>query len=105
MKMFGFLLTADFPGSLWTINSSLLRGESLPCLLVIASFRKISSASNRVLCDQPIHHFCKADADDLAQEHLLRKAQMRKAFSFHFSQVPAPFALVLMHFISLTWAV
>lgn len=70
MKMFGFLLTADFPGSLWTINSSLLRGESLPCLLVIASFRKISSASNRVLCDQPIHHFCKADADDLAQEHL-----------------------------------
>lgn len=67
-----------------------------PCLLVIASFRKISTASNRVLCDQPIHpFFAKLMLMALCRSTSSGKPSREKPVSFHFSQVPTPFALVL----------
>lgn len=81
-------------------------GESLSCLLVIASFRKISSALNRVLCDQPIHQFLQSWCWWPCSGAPPRKSPDEKShLSFHFSCIPAPFVLVLVHFIFLTRAV
>lgn len=93
-------------------------GESPYCLLVIASFGEISSASNRrvffvvVVClfvcfnDQSIHQFLQSWCRWPCSGALPQKSPDEKS---HWASVSIryqhPFALVLMHFIFLTRAV
>lgn len=75
MRMYGFLLTLDFPGTLWAWSFISVESSHF---LVIASLGKIPASIESFMTSLFIS-VCKANVDGLTRELFLRKAQMRKA--------------------------